>query len=41
LDLNDFQMPIFTVDIEKKWSTRVKQSISDKIATAGILVVSM
>jgi NAD(P)H-dependent FMN reductase len=34
-------MPIFTVDIEKRnWSTRVSKAFLDKIATAGILVVS-
>nr|WP_309755884.1 NAD(P)H-dependent oxidoreductase [Flavobacterium sp.] len=42
LDLNDFQMPIFTVDIEKEIGQHeLAKAFLDKIATAGILVVSM
>lgn len=42
LDLNDFQMPIFTVDIEKEIGQHeLAKAFLDKIATAGILAVSM
>ena len=42
LDLNDFQMPIFTVDIEKEIGQHeLAKAFLAKIATAGILVVSM
>jgi NAD(P)H-dependent FMN reductase len=42
LDLNDFQMPIFTVDIRKEIGQHeFSKAFLDKIATAGILVVSM
>ena len=38
LDLNDFQMPIFTVDIEKEIGQHeLAKAFLDKIATAGIL----
>ena len=42
LDLNDFQMPIFTVDIEVEIGQHpIAQVFLDKIATADILVVSL
>ncbi|RTY82408.1 NADPH-dependent oxidoreductase [Flavobacterium sp. LS1P28] len=42
LDLNDFQMPIFTVDIEKEIGQHeLAKSFLAKITTADILVVSM
>ncbi|SHM55520.1 NADPH-dependent FMN reductase [Flavobacterium xinjiangense] len=42
LDLNNFQMPIFTVDIEKEIGQHELAKIFlSKIATADILVVSM
>jgi chromate reductase len=42
LDLNDFQMPIFSVDIEKEIGQHpLAQAFLAKIATADVLVVSM
>lgn len=42
LDLNDFQMPIFSVDIEIEIGKhKLAQAFLDKIASADILVVSM
>jgi NAD(P)H-dependent FMN reductase len=42
LDLNDFQMPIYSVDIEKEIGHHaLAQAFLDKIATADVLVVSM
>lgn len=42
LDLNDFQMPLFSVDIEAKIGQHpLAQAFLDKIALADILVVSM
>ncbi|WP_338408372.1 NAD(P)H-dependent oxidoreductase [uncultured Flavobacterium sp.] len=42
LDLNDFQMPIFSVDVEEEIGKHaLAQAFLDKIATADILVVSM
>lgn len=42
LDLNDFQMPIFTVDIEPAIGKHeLVKAFLEKIATADILVVSM
>ncbi len=42
LDLNDYQMPIFTVDIEVEIGQHpIAQVFLDKIATADILVVSL
>lgn len=42
LDLNDFQMPLFTVDIEKEIGQHeLAKAFLDKIATADILVVSL
>jgi chromate reductase len=42
LDLNDFQMPIFTVDLEKEIGQHeLAKVFLAKIATADILVVSM
>lgn len=42
LDLNDFQMPLFSVDIEKEIGQHpLAQAFLDKIASADILVVSM
>ena len=42
LDLNDFQMPLFSVDIEKEIGQHpLAQAFLDKIASADILVVSL
>ncbi len=42
LDLNDFQMPIFGVDIEKEIGQHpLAKAFLEKIATADILVVSL
>lgn len=42
LDLNDYQMPIFSVDIEEAIGQhKFAQVFLDKIATADILVISM
>nr|WP_315164422.1 NAD(P)H-dependent oxidoreductase [uncultured Flavobacterium sp.] len=42
LDLNDYQMPIFTVDIEKEIGQHeLAKAFLAKIATADILVVSL
>lgn len=42
LDLNDFQMPIFSVDVEKKIGEHpLAQQFLDKITSATILVVSL
>lgn len=42
LDLNDFQMPLFSVDIEKEIGQHpLAQAFLDKIAGADILVVSL
>lgn len=42
LDLNDFQMPLFSVDIEKEIGQHpLAQAFLNKIATADILVVSL
>jgi chromate reductase len=42
LDLNDFQMPLFSVDIEKEIGQHpLAQAFLDKISTADILVVSL
>ena len=42
LDLNDFQMPIFTVDIEKEIGQHeLAKAFLSKIASADMLVVSM
>jgi len=42
LDLNDYQMPIFSVDIEETiGQDKLAQAFLDKIATADILVISM
>jgi NAD(P)H-dependent FMN reductase len=42
LDLNDFQMPLFSVDIEKEIGQHsVAKKFLEKIATADILVVSL
>lgn len=42
LDLNDFQMPLFSVDIEKEIGQHpLAKVFLDKIATADILVVSL
>ena len=42
LDLNDFQMPIFTVDIEKEIGQHeLAKAFFSKIASADMLVVSM
>ncbi|NRT15602.1 NAD(P)H-dependent FMN reductase [Flavobacterium sp. 28A] len=42
LDLNDYQMPIFSVDIEEKIGQhKLAQAFLDKIASADVLVVSM
>lgn len=42
LDLNDFQMPLFTVDIEPGIGKHpLAQAFLDKIATADIIVVSL
>jgi len=42
LDLNDFQMPLFSVDIEKEIGQHpLAQAFLNKIASADILVVSL
>ena len=42
LDLNDFQMPLFSIDFEKEIGKHaLAQAFLDKIATATILVVSL
>ena len=42
LDLNDFQMPLFSIDVEKEIGKHsLAQGFLDKINTADILVVSM
>ena len=42
LDLNDFQMPLFTVDIEKEIGQHpLVKAFLEKISTADILVVSL
>ena len=42
LDLNDFQMPLFSVDIEKEIGQHpLAQAFLDKIASADFLVVSL
>ena len=42
LDLNDFQMPLFSVDVEKEIGKHsLAQEFLDKIASATILVVSL
>jgi chromate reductase len=42
LDLNDFQMPLFSVDIEKEIGQHpLAQAFLDKIASADILVASL
>ena len=42
LDLNDFQMPIYSVDIEEEIGKHnLAQNFLTKIATADVLVVSM
>lgn len=42
LDLNDFQMPLFSIDVEKEIGKHaLAQAFLDKIATATILVVSL
>jgi chromate reductase len=42
LDLNDFQMPLFGVDIEKEIGQHsIAKAFLDKISTADILVVSL
>ena len=42
LDLNDFQMPLFSVDIEKEIGQHpLAKAFLDKIATADTLVVSL
>jgi chromate reductase len=42
LDLNDYQMPLFSVDIEVEIGQHpLAQAFLDKIATADILVVSL
>ena len=42
LDLNDFQMPLFSVDIEEEIGQHpLAQAFLDKIATADFLVVSL
>lgn len=42
LDLNDFQMPLFSVDIEAEIGQHpLAKAFLDKIATADILVVSL
>jgi len=42
LDLNDFEMPLFGVDIEKEIGQHpLAKAFLDKIATADILVVSL
>lgn len=42
LDLNDFQMPLFSVDVEKEIGQHpLAKVFLDKIATADILVVSL
>ena len=42
LDLNDFEMPLFTVDIEPAIGKHpLAQTFLDKIATADILVISL
>jgi len=42
LDLNDFQMPLFSVDIEKEIGQHpLVQAFLNKIASADILVVSL
>jgi NAD(P)H-dependent FMN reductase len=42
LDLNDFQMPLFSVDIEKHVGQHpLAKAFLDKIASADILVVSL
>lgn len=42
LDLNDFQMPLFSVDIEKEIGQHpLAQAFLDKIASADLLVVSL
>ena len=42
LDLNDFQMPLFSVDIEKEIGQHpLAKAFLDKIALADILVVSL
>lgn len=42
LDLNDFQMPLFSVDVEKEIGQHpLAKNFLDKIATADILVASL
>ncbi|WP_367754354.1 NADPH-dependent FMN reductase [Flavobacterium sp. WC2430] len=42
LDLNDFQMPLFSVDVEEEIGQHpLAQAFLDKIVSADILVVSM
>lgn len=42
LDLNDFALPLFSVDLEKEVGhQKLAQNFLDKIASADILVVSM
>ena len=41
LDLNDFEMPIFSVDKEKKGFPKEAQHFLDKIEEADLLVVSL
>ena len=42
LDLNNFQMPLFSVDVEKEIGHHtLAQAFLDKIASADVLVISM
>ena len=42
LDLNDFQMPLFSVDVEKEIGKHsLAQAFLDKIGSADILVISL
>ena len=42
LDLNDYEMPLFGVDIEREIGQHAKaQSFIDKLATADVLVISL
>ena len=42
LDLNDYEMPLFGVDLEKKVGQHeLAQAFIDKLATADVLVVSL
>jgi NAD(P)H-dependent FMN reductase len=39
LDLNDYEMPIYSMDKEAKWASTISNRFYNKLGTADLLVI--